>query len=1432
MALRFFVGDGGGNLWSGDCWANVSGGAPDGGGPPGAGDDTAFDAVSPSCNLDVNTPVLNSLDFASWPAGGYTGTFSQGGFTISVGTYLYLSGFMVLNHGGGEMLMTGTGDLLSFGITIGALRIDDGGGGGSVEQHDNLNVAGNVTFTSGAYTTTDAFFPHSLTVGGTVFFACNDTVALDLLTCAALDCTGGTGTLTQNATWTITGTVFTLDGGMTFTQNNNLLDFTAVAGNVLLTTDGVAIYSARFGNAGAGAVFQQQDALTATRDFTVIDGDYDSNGFALVVGRNAIVSGVGDCDFGVFSCDSLNFTGATGTVTQSGTWTITSAVGGTGLVMGAGMTFVHGLNLIDFVSVVVSPNITTNAITLGSVRVGNAGAGAVFNQTDALDLAGNLTCVDGDFVASAATTVTGTIFMTGAGSVTLVGATCGRLDATGCTGDLTLGGTLTITGTVFKLDPGMSGFLHGNQLIDFVAVAGTTDISTAGFGLWSVRFGNAGAGGTYRQLDDFGTFDDATFVHGIYNSNAHAMSIGGDVVATTDGTCTFGLLACQKLDCTGCTGTLVQTNTWSIASTVFTLVAGMVFTHNNQLIDFVAVAGDVLITSGGQTLGSVRFGHSGAGGTYRPQDNMTLANNFTAQRGDFDAGMFDLSVAGTIYMNGTGSATFRVTSAANLDCTGCTGTLTLTPGGVTISGTVFKLAAAMAVVHNSQVVAFTAVAGVVLITSAGQTLHCFTIGSAGAGGTYRQQDALTLSDGIDCWNGVWQTNNHNLTLLGGDLQWQATMLANGFVSGTATVSVGRRLIIISLAAVHSCGTSSWRFTGTGAIMLPAGAANLEFYNLYVADPGQVTSLVMGAGTNIVVHRQLTTGSGAFSKADATSGQTLLFEAGLSGVADQFRPDPGVGVTMQGIDWVFECGGGVAPVTVELWPCGLFALTAVAGVGGALQFATRTLTQNVVVRARNNCVYTCANGFGFSVLDAAATGAMSKQLDLNGFSVSFLGGTTTNGFNAANGRAWWFNFPAASAFVCAAYSEYCPNQPANMTHAMAANTAFQVAGNYSYVGGALLPRRFSMAADTSRLVVGGNYSGANMNTWVGQNVGTVQFTAAGAFTITQNIQDTWPKILISGGGTVTLPNLFNCYDLTIAAGLVTAGAVLVVRNSLANAGTFTGSANMYVGSGFINTGTFVGAGTNVICQGPVCSLSGFNGNNVTMDKTCGRLQFLTSMNITGALVILPRTQPPGVMVFLGGGVFAIANFNSLVTCTDDLVQVVSSVPGTQYTLNVAVLTSAANCWFRDCIWVGPPLVGNLTNRDLRNNVGMTLNFPPAYVRVISEDAGSDLLAANALDSIQYCWLVATSQAALAALAAAFLAGTNNWHRRTAVPLAFLDNLVLGTNYWIGLGLRDDRNNRVAPNIGAGDFATAVALTPESGGGGASRITVTTKIPSVS
>jgi hypothetical protein len=179
-----------------------------------------------------------------------------------------------------------------------------------------------------------------------------------------------------------------------------------------------------------------------------------------------------------------------------------------------------------------------------------------------------------------------------------------------------------------------------------------------------------------------------------------------------------------------------------------------------------------------------------------------------------------------------------------------------------------------------------------------------------------------------------------------------------------------------------------------------------------------------------------------------------------------------------------------------------------------------------------------------------------------------------------------------------------------------------------------------------------------------------------------------------------------------------------------------------------------------------------------------------------------------------------------TWPDTPVQVVSSTPGTQALLNIGALSSGYNLWPRDINFTGAVFAGNLTNKNLGNNTGPTFNGD-GQLRFITDDPGADDLACLDIGTMEYCWLVATSVPNLTALAAAFAAGANNWHRRGRLPFMVLDNLNVGITYVASYGIRDDRNRRVAPNIGAGGYAEGVAVAAGGGGGVAPKIVATSK-----
>jgi hypothetical protein len=325
---------------------------------------------------------------------------------------------------------------------------------------------------------------------------------------------------------------------------------------------------------------------------------------------------------------------------------------------------------------------------------------------------------------------------------------------------------------------------------------------------------------------------------------------------------------------------------------------------------------------------------------------------------------------------------------------------------------------------------------------------------------------------------------------------------------------------------------------------------------------------------------------------------------------------------------------------------------------------------------------------------------------------------------------------------------------------------------------------------------------------------------------------FPNVVFTGGST-TLPNGFDCQTIDIIAGLITVGTSLVIRGVISNAGTLNlGTGTIFAGGGILNTGTINGLATaNVVLTGGFERLSGFNPTNLVMTPQCNRLQLESSMTI-GTFTIQDRPTP-GIVVHLAVGTFNIGTLNSQVQAPDGCVQFVSSIPNTRYVWRVTgAITSLSQIWPRDCDASTSPVapVGGLSNKDLGNNLGWTLNTK-GMAKLITDDVGIDLLADNNIGPIQYCWLVDTSVANLTARAAAFAAGANNWHRKTNIPFAMLDNLNLLTTYYFALALVDDRGRRLTPNVGGGDYQslTVTQSEGESSGGGQHNLAVSTQLP---
>lgn len=2020
---------------------------------------------------NVNMSVFSSLTL---DCTGCTGNLYQNDTWTITGTVFKLVAGMTFAHGSRLVDLTYTGGVVTItsgGQTLGVVRMGNAGVGGSYTLTDDMDVAGNLTLVNGSFTCSG----NNLTVAGTIYYQSTGNMSLALTTTLSLDCAGASGTLTLIDTLTVSGTVFTLVAGMTFTPNGQLVDFTATSGTVQIVSAGKTFYSIRVGNAGAGATYQMSGDLSLSNNLTLVNGQWDSNGQALTVAGTMYLTGA-TVYLDAVTVGSLDCTGATGTLDLNDEFLLTGAL----FKLAAGLTLAQNGQNFHFQATSGITSIITAGKVMQGLSFGSVGPGGTYQLDSTLtgDPSYPIHCYFGSFVANGySINGFGQLYLWTGANCTLNATTIGHLLCdVGYTGTLLLGGTLTITGTAFTLAAGMT-FTHGNQLVDFVATLGTVQITTAGKTFYDVRFGNAGAGGTYQQQDALAIARDYTLVNGIYQTNTKNLTVGRDLTIqstvaagafqassgthtigrnlvlsglgatnpVTNGTCTFRFTGSfdgtAKYDGRTSNSRFLNFYNLQISTNNFTWDCGTFSSHTvlNQLTMDAGAVWNAGVNATERSRFSVssalvnglnfdstatwkmsftwdltanvtalvpyctwnvttgdgiefRFNFAGTTGTFQLQSNtaitaptffvscggwtpslitfnfngfnltvtgnvsnagtlgqtgikwnvltktFTISGSLNFYRANVATASFDLTGGGQLLVGGSitlvagswtnvpqfvttatslirctgnwntsvgtvfGSAvgastvefnaagaftvsfnaselwpTVKISSSGStsvgtwslfaLDCTGASGTLAQT-GIWTIRGTTFKLVAAQTFTHGSNGIIFNATSGTVAITTSGKQLGAARFGNAGPGGTYQLQDALNLFLYMDLNAGVFDTNNKNVQM-NGSLAVNAGAGANSFLAGSSTVSIGQNLNQASTAAWLSAGTSKFIFTGTGSITLPFGAATVSFYDLEIA-VGGTTNLNWGNSCSITILHRLTTGANTVSKADGARANAFIFPVGTSGISDAFHPDPLCTLTMEGIDLLWQTGGGAAPVTIDLYPCTM-TLTQVSATSGSLRFASTSLSQNVEVRAMGNISnWNCAGGYLFSGSasdDSGSPGAMSKQLNTNGFNVTLLGGTLHTGRDAANGRSWWFNVTAGNTLTCASYSEYCPNAAANQNHVLGAGSTFRVNGNYTYLGGALLNRHYTMTA-TSVLSIGGSYSGAAMNTWTGSNTGIVRFTGSGAVTFVQNASDQWPNIqlqvtgsisasawnmatldctgatgtvtqagtwtirstayklvagmtlvagtnltdflatagtvaittagktlgaarfgntittaiyqqqdalavaqdwslqggsyqtqnfavnagrdlvfgsslsagaltpgsatitigrnlaldtggstnpstigtetwaftgaygglnaggivtsgffprldfynvtiaggmtflwdvglsylfnifrqitvgaaavvnagasatsraglilsssltnafnvaatatwnmsftwnpttsitavlpnctynvtvgdgielaaastgtstvtfqlagntvmttpalvlgvtaapttiglqtldlngfnltvngnlsengtvaplgykwniltktltvngnidrytavagdtttdltgggalvctgnftlhtavgkdvipkfvmsgtsavtvggswnttagkvwqalsgsvtftaagpftiasnaadifpnvYVTGGGSTTLSNGFACNTLTITAGLITAGTSLTVYGTVNNAGTFTIGTNCYVG-GLVNTGTVISAGSTIHCQGQVTTLSGFNPVNVTMTKYCSLLQLGSSMNITGAFTVQARPQPPGTIRFLAGGTFNIANLNSLINCTDDCVQMLSTVNGTRYNLNVTVLTSAANLWFRDCNYTGPVLTGDLTNVNLGNNVGLALNVTPAFIRVDCEDPGTDLLAIAGIGQYSYCWLVSTTLVGLTALAAAFGSGSNNWHRRTNIPLALLNNLTLGTTYFIAVGLLDDRNRRLAPNIGGGDYISGVANSSESGGG---------------
>jgi len=733
-----------------------------------------------------------------------------------------------------------------------------------------------------------------------------------------------------------------------------------------------------------------------------------------------------------------------------------------------------------------------------------------------------------------------------------------------------------------------------------------------------------------------------------------------------------------------------------------------------------------------------------------------------------------------------------------------------------VGGTVFTLSAAQAwnMPLGAGIVSLEATAGTVLVTTAGKDIGNLKIGAGGAGGTFQLQDPLGISVDLLHVNGTFQTNNQVLNV-NHDISLQSGLAAGAFQLGSSTITIGRRLNLVNCTGTNPVteGTSQVIFSGTydGTAQLDmvtgGNSSFINFYNLNVS-PGIVFTHNPGTFSSVTIKNQWTVGAGAsvLGGVNNTDYQRLIVASTLANACN-FAASATIAVTMT---W-----STTANVTAQVPNCS-WAPTGTTATGGLVlqQAAPASAT---IWQLQGNTTVT-----GHLILDPGGWTNGNPRLDLNGFNLTVTGdfynarSTNNSSHSIIVGNKTLTvggNFQQTGGG--SAFSGFMP------VITIGATGSFLIGGNTTFTTGGPVPACTITMTTGGLIAVGGNWTSTGFTvTFTNLTGGTVNFTKLGAFTIACDLYVVWPIVSITGGGIVTTPLGWNVYDLVATNAVITQSTPVTVRHNytVGGSGTVNINAELLLGSTFA---TLPGATVNYGTAGIVDPLNG----GLTLDlqtvlskfnvsPELSRLQIVRSCTITN--LILENRFTPLVIQMLAGGTLTVPTLTNLIGWPEAPVQLISSTPGTTYNLNVTAFTSTYNLWPRDTKFTGAVITGDLSNRSLGNNSGGSFNSD-GQMRGITDDPGWNDLSGVNIDTMEYCWLVSTTLLGLTALAAAFASGSNNWHRRTRIPLAVLDNLNIGTHYFISYGLRDDRDRRVAPTVAAGNYFEGAAINGAGGGG---------------
>jgi hypothetical protein len=701
-----------------------------------------------------------------------------------------------------------------------------------------LRVLNTLSIVDGSFTTTlataDLAIGHAdddldLSVGDNGILTANASTVL----AGTVTMTGGASgiiTVTSGA-WTVSGNWDTSGVGSTYTQGTGVVTFDAAASITMLATDLVFDdLTITGGTVTMATAVTVSNALTLTDEFATAD-------FTLILGSLVVgTAGILTANASTVSVNTVDMTGGvSGVITvTTGDWTVS----GSWDTSGAGSTYTQGTGAVDIDAA-------------GSIDM------LAGQQFDELTISGGPVAMASDVVVVTSLTLTAELqttdfALTAAG---LVVGTAGILTANAAVVDLA---SVTMTG----------------------GVSGTITVTT---GLWTVsgNWNTSGAGSTWTEGTGGVTIDAAatiTMLAGDITFDDLTIS-GGPVVMAQAVSVTDALVLTAEL----------QTGDFTLTAAGLTVGTAGVLTANASTVDLTTVtmtggvSGVITVTSGAWTV-SGNWNTSGAGSTFTEgtgsviiDANATInllgsdddfydldingttvtmataitVNDLTVTGGTLATGDFALTAAGLV----VGNAGILTANASTVDLVsvlmagGASGTITVTTGVWTVSGSWNTSGVGSTYTQGTGSVTFDAVATITMLAT-DIVFDDLLI----TGGPVLMASAVTVSNDLTL-TAEFQTADLAL-ILGGlivntagvltanaSVVSMATVTMTGGVSGVITVTTGAWTVS---GAWDTSGAGSTYTQGTGIVTFDAIATitmlgtDIVFDDLTIAGAGTVT----------------------------------------------------------------------------------------------------------------------------------------------------------------------------------------------------------------------------------------------------------------------------------------------------------------------------------------------------------------------------------------------------------------------------------------------------------------------------------------------------------------------------------------------------------------------------------------------------------------